>query len=301
MKPSVLPAGFPNLLVNGSSGIAVGMATNMPPHNLTEVLNGVFHLINNPAAPVEELMEHIPGPRFSDRSIYSRNGQHPGCLHHRKGHHTDARTRKRGKKPRTNRQSIVVTEIPFMVNKARLIETIAGLVRDKKITGISELRDESDRDGMRIVVELKRDEIAEVVLNNLYKHTQMQSSFGVINLAIIDGRPKVMTLKDLLSNFIKFRKEIVTRRTIFELKKARARAHILEGLKIAVEKIDAVIKLIRASGNPKEAKTGLQEEFSLSPIQAQAILDMKLQRLTALERDKIIAEYTELFKDNRRP
>ncbi len=295
-EPSVLPAGFPNLLVNGSSGIAVGMATNMPPHNLTEVLNGVFHLIGNPGATADELMEHIPGPDFPT-----------GAFIHGKGSIRDAYTTGRGiiqmrarasveKNPRTSRQAIVVTEIPFMVNKARLIETIAGLVRDKKITGISELRDESDRDGMRIVVELKREEIAEVVLNNLYKHTQMQNSFGVINLAIIDGRPKVMTLKDLLSNFIKFRKEVVTRRTIFELKKARARAHILEGLKIAVENIDAVIKLIRASSNPKEAKTGLQTEFSLSEIQAQAILDMKLQRLTALERDKIIAEYTEVLK-----
>ncbi|MEE8574601.1 MAG: DNA gyrase subunit A, partial [Thermodesulfobacteriota bacterium] len=295
-EPSVMPAAFPNLLVNGSSGIAVGMATNMAPHNLTEVIDAVFHLIENPEATVANLMEFIPGPDFPT-----------GAFIYGKSTIKDAYTTGKGiiqmraragveKNPRTKREAIVITEIPFMVNKSKLIENIAKLVRDKKITGISELRDESDREGMRIVIELKKDEVAEVILNNLYKHTQMQSSFGVINLAIVNGRPKVLTLKELLENFIEFRKEIVTRRTIFELKKARARAHILEGLRIAVDNIDKVIKLIRASKTPKEAKEGLMTKFKLSVIQAQAILDLRLHRLTALEREKIETEYKEVLK-----
>ncbi|MDP2689308.1 MAG: DNA gyrase C-terminal beta-propeller domain-containing protein, partial [Deltaproteobacteria bacterium] len=200
------------------------------------------------------------------------------------------------KNPRTNRQSIVITEIPYMVNKARLIESIAGLVRDKKIEGISDVRDESDREGMRVVVDLKRDEIAEVILNNLYLHTQMKTSFGIINLAIVDGQPRVMPLSSLLKEFVRFRREVVTRRIVYDLKKARERAHILEGLKIAIDNLDAVIKLIRASKSPQDAKAGLMKDFALSDVQSQAILDMRLQRLTALERDKIIQEYKEVLK-----
>jgi DNA gyrase subunit A len=295
-EPSVLPAAFPNLLVNGSSGIAVGMATNMPPHNLSEVIDAVFHLIKKPDATIAELMKFIPGPDFPT-----------GAFIHGRGSIKEAYTTGKGiiqmraraaieKNQRTGRQSIVVTEIPFMVNKSKLIEGIADLVRDKRITGISEIRDESDRDGMRMVVELKKDEVAEVVLNNLYKHTQMQSSFGVINLAIVNGRPAVMTLKDLLTNFIDFRKEVVTRRTAFDLRKAKERAHILEGLKIAVDNLDEVIKLIRRSAGPKEAKDGLMKKFGLSDLQAQAILDLRLHRLTALEREKIIEEYKAVLK-----
>jgi len=200
------------------------------------------------------------------------------------------------KNPRTNRQAIVITEIPYQVNKTKLIEKIAELVRDKKIEGISDIRDESDREGMRIVVELKRDEVSEVILNNLFLHTQMQGTFGVINLSIVDGQPKILNLRELLRQFIRFRKEVVTRRTIFELKKAKERAHILEGLKIAIDNLDEVITLIRKSKGPQEAKDGLIKRFKLSEIQAQAILDMKLQRLTALEREKIVEEYKEILK-----
>ncbi|MBI5047759.1 MAG: DNA gyrase subunit A [Deltaproteobacteria bacterium] len=250
-EPLVMPAAFPNLLVNGSSGIAVGMATNMPPHNLSEVIDGIIQM--RARASIE-------------------------------------------KNPRTNKQAIVITEIPYQVNKAKLIEKIAELVRDKKIEGISDIRDESDRDGMRIVVDLKRDEVGEVVLNNLFLHTQMQGTFGIINLAIVDGQPRVLNLKELLQQFVRFRKEVVTRRTIFELKKAKERAHILEGLKIALDNLDAVISLIRKSKGPQEAKEGLMNKFKLSEIQAQAILDMRLQRLTALEREKIIEEYKEVLK-----
>ncbi len=299
-EPTVLPASFPNLLVNGSSGIAVGMATNMPPHNLTEVIDALIHMIKNPQADVKDLMKLIPGPDFPTAAFI--NGR-AGIR--------DAYTTGRGviqlrakasieKNPRTNRQSIVITEIPYMVNKSRLIEAIADLVRDKKIEGISDVRDESDREGMRIVVELKRDEVAEVILNNLYLHTQMKTSFGIINLAIVDGQPKVLPLPSLLREFVKFRKEVVTRRTIYELKKARERAHILEGLKIALDNLDAVIKLIRASKSPQEAKGGLMKDFNLSEIQSQAILDMRLQRLTALEREKIMEEYREVLKTIKR-
>ena len=295
-EPSVLPAAFPNLLVNGSSGIAVGMATNMAPHNLGEVIDAIFHLIKSPEATVKDLMKFIPGPDFPT-----------GAFIHGKATIVDAYTTGRGiiqmraradieEHPKTGRESIIITEIPFMVNKARLIENIASLVREKKIEGISEIRDESDREGMRVVVELKKDEIGEVILNNLYVHTQMQSSFGVINLAIVDGRPKVLGLKELLTNFIDFRKEVVTKRTVFDLRKARERAHILEGLKIAVDNLDKVIKLIRASKSPQEARDGLKSKFKLSDLQAQAILDMKLQRLTALEREKIAEDYKVIKK-----
>ena len=295
-EPVVLPAAFPSLLVNGSSGIAVGMATNMPPHNLREIIDALIFIIEKPDAGVKELMKLVPGPDFPTA----------GFINGRQGIR-DAYATGRGvlqlrakasieKNPRTNRQAIVITEIPYMVNKARLIESIAGLVRDKRIEGISDVRDESDREGMRVVVELKRDEIAEVVLNNLYLHTQMKTSFGIINLAIVDGQPRVLPLASLLKEFVKFRRQVVARRTVFELKKARERAHILEGLKIALDNLDAVIKLIRASKSPQEAKAGLMASFSLSEIQSQAILDMRLQRLTALERDKIIQEYKELLK-----
>ncbi|MFQ5586367.1 MAG: DNA gyrase subunit A [Thermodesulfobacteriota bacterium] len=295
-EPVVLPAAFPTLLVNGASGIAVGMATNMPPHNLTEVIDAIIHLVKNPNADVNKIMEFIPGPDFPTA----------GFIHGREGIRS-AYTTGRGviqlrarviteKHPRTGRQSIIITEIPYMVNKARLIEKIADLVRDKKVEGISDIRDESDREGMRIVIELRKDEVAEVILNNLFLHTQMQTSFGIINLAIVDGRPQVLTLKEMLNQFIRFRKEVVTRRTTFELRKAKERAHILEGLKIAIDNLDEVIKLIRQSKSPKEAKEGLIKKFGLTDVQAQAILDMRLQRLTALEREKILEEYKDILK-----
>ncbi|MBE7415858.1 MAG: DNA gyrase subunit A [Deltaproteobacteria bacterium] len=295
-EPVVLPAAFPCLLVNGSSGIAVGMATNMPPHNLSEIIDALIHIIGKPDATVKELMQLVPGPDFPTA----------GFISGRKGIR-DAYETGRGvlqlrakasieKNPRTGRQAIVITEIPYQVNKSKLIESIAELVREKKVEGISDVRDESDREGMRIVVELKKDEVAEVILNNLYHHTQMKTSFGIINLAIVDGQPRVLSLGQLLKEFVRFRKEVVARRTVFELRKARERAHILEGLKIALDNLDAVIKLIRASRSPQEAKSGLLKNFKLSEIQAQAILDMRLQRLTALERDKIIDEYRELLK-----
>ena len=295
-EPTVLPAAFPSLLVNGSSGIAVGMATNMPPHNITEIIDALIHVINKPDATAKDLMKLVPGPDFPTG----------GFINGRKGI-KDAYETGRGvlqlrakasieKNPRTNRQAIVITEIPYMVNKAKLIESIADLVREKKIEGISDVRDESDREGMRVVVELKRDEVAEVILNNLYLHTQMKTSFGIINLAIVDGQPRVLPLAQLLKEFVKFRKEVVARRIAFDLQKARERAHILEGLKIAIDNLDAVIKLIRASKGPQEAKAGLVKNFKLSEVQAQAILEMRLQRLTALERDKIIDEYKEVLK-----
>lgn len=296
IEPTVLPAGFPNLLANGSSGIAVGMATNMPPHNLTEIIDALFHIIKNPDAGLKDIKKIVTGPDFPTG----------GFIQGREGIDSAYKTgrgsvKMRGRvsteiNARTKRESIIITEIPYMVNKARLIEKIADLARDKKVEGISDIRDESDRDGMRIVLDLKKDIQAEVITNILYKQTQLQSSFGIINLAIIDGQPKVLTLMELLNNFIGFRKEVVTRRTIFDLKKARARAHILEGLKIAVDKLDAVIKLIRASKSPAEAKTGLMKTFKLSEIQSGAILEMKLHRLTALERLKIADEYKAIQK-----
>src|SRR3989304_4095149 len=295
-EPLVMPAAFPNLLVNGSSGIAVGMATNMPPHNLSEGIDGIIHIISKPDATIKELMKLIPGPDFPTAGfIHGREGIKAAYETGRGIIQMRARASIE-KNPRTNRQAIVITEIPYQVNKAKLIEKIAELVRDKKIEGISDIRDESDREGMRIVVELKRDEVAEVILNNLFLHTQMKTTFGIINLAIVDGPPRVLNLKQLLELFVRFRKEVVTRRTIFELKKARERAHILEGLKIALDNLDAVITLIRKSKSPQEAKEGLMNKFKLSEIQAQAILDMRLQRLTALEREKIIEEYKEVLK-----
>jgi DNA gyrase subunit A len=303
-EPTVLPAPFPNLLVNGSAGIAVGMATNVPPHNLREVLDAAIWTIESshgdqPPTTAEKqrkLLELVPGPDFPTGGyIVGRRGIHQAYLTGRGAVVMRAKAEIEVSK-KGDRSSIVVTEIPYQVNKARLIERIAELVREKTIEGISDIRDESDRDGMRIVVDLKRGEVGEVILNNLYKHTQLQTSFGVIMLAIVGGRPKVLTLAELIENFIEFRREVVRRRTEFELRKAEARAHILEGLKIALDHLDAVIKLIRESKNPLEAREGLMAQFGLSQVQSQAILDMQLQRLTGLERQKILDELADILK-----
>ena len=293
-EPSVLPARVPNLLVNGSSGIAVGMSTNIPPHNLTEVVNGVLAVIENPDIGLDELMTHIPGPDFPTAGImYGAKGLRDAYTHGRGIIKMRARAEIE-EDERTGKSTIIVTEIPFQVNKARLIQKIAELVRDKKLEGITDLRDESDRDGMRIVIELRRDMIPEIVLNNLYKMTAMQSSFGINLLAIVHGQPRTMSLKEVLNHFIDFRRDVVTRRTVYELRKAEERAHILEGLKIALDHLDEVIALIRASASPSEAREGLMSRFGLSERQAQAILDMRLQKLTGLERDKILAELAEV-------
>ncbi|MCF8034963.1 MAG: DNA gyrase subunit A [Desulfarculaceae bacterium] len=295
-EPNLLPTRVPNLLVNGSAGIAVGMATNIPPHNLGEVARGVVALLDNPEITIAELMQHVPGPDFPTRGfIYGRKGIKEAYEGGRGVIHLRARasveTQARGKK-----NSIVVSELPYQVNKARLLERIADLVKDKKIEGISDIRDESDRDGMRMVLELKRDAIPQVVMNQLFKFTAMQSTFGINLLAIVNSRPEVLNLKQILNHFIDHRREIIVRRTRFDLAKAEARAHILEGLKIALDNLDQVIKMIRGSANPAEAKELLMSKLSLSDIQAQAILDMRLQRLTGLERDKILAEYRETIK-----
>lgn len=293
-EPSVLPTRIPNLLVNGSSGIAVGMATNIPPHNLGEVIDGVLALIKDPDLDVNGLMKYIPGPDFPTAGIlYGAKGLRDAYTHGRGIIRMRARAEIEEDEAR-GRSSIVITELPYQVNKARLIEKIAELVRDKKIDGITDLRDESDRDGMRIVVDLRRDVIPAVVLNNLFKMTAMQSSFGIIMLAIVHGRPRIMSLKEVLTHFVNFRRDVVTRRTLFELRKAEERAHILEGLKIALDHLDEVIALIRASASPVEARDGLMSRFKLSQRQAQAILDMRLQTLTGLERDKIIEELAEV-------
>ena len=293
-EPSVLPSRFPNLLVNGSSGIAVGMATNIPPHNLCEVIDAVISLINNSEITITELMLNIKGPDFPTAGIIL------GTLGIREAYETG-----RGKilvraktdiEEEKGRYKIIVTELPYQVNKARLIEGIAELVKDKKIEGISDLRDESDRDGMRIVIEIKRDANANVVLNQLFKHTKMQDTFGVIMIALVNNEPIVLNLKQILVHYLNFQKEIIRRRTQFDLDKALARAHILEGLRTALDHIDEVIKLIRASKTTEIARNGLMDNFSLSEKQAQAILEMRLQRLTGLERDKIEEEYGELMK-----
>jgi DNA gyrase subunit A len=306
-EPTVLPTPFPNLLVNGSAGIAVGMATNVPPHNLREVIDGCIWLIENThfaatatrltnADKLRNLIRLIPAPDFPTAGqIVGRQGAVQAYMTGRGSILMRAKSEFESNK-KGDRQAIIVTEIPYQVNKAKLIERIAELVREKTIEGISDLRDESDRDGMRIVVELKRGEVPEVVLNNLYKHTQLQMSFGIIMLAIVGGRPKVMNLLELIESFVDFRREVVRRRTEFELRKAEARYHILEGLKIALDHLDAVIALIRGSKTPAEAREGLMTQFSLSQIQSQAILDMQLQRLTGLERQKILDELAELLK-----
>ncbi len=327
--PSVLPSRLPNLLVNGSSGIAVGMATNIPPHNLGEVIDACIALIDQPDLSINDLMEIVPGPDFPTAGIINgragiiqayQTGRGRAIMRALSDVETD---------PSTNRQSIIVNELPFQVNKARLIEKIAELVRDKKLEGISGLRDESDRQGMRIVIELKRGEVAEVILNNLYKHTQMQNVFGINMVALVDGQPRTLNLKEIIEHFIKHRREVVTRRTLFELKKARSRAHLLEGLGIALANIDEMIELIKQSPSPQDAKQALlkrkwqaglvkamlsntgsdasrpddlpiglglfDDGYQLSEIQAQAILELRLHRLTALEQDKIINEYKELL------
>jgi len=296
MEPSILPARFPNLLVNGSSGIAVGMATNIPPHNLREVIDAVVAAINNPEISPEGLIEIIPGPDFPTAGfILGRAGIREAYLSGKGMIQLRARALIERQK-RTDRESIVVTEIPYQVNKAKLLEKIAELVQDKRMEGISDLRDESDREGMRIVIELKRDTVAQVVLNQLFKHTQMQVTFGIILLAIVHGQPQMLNIKELIQQFINHRKEVVTRRNQFELRKAEANAHILEGLKTALDHLDRVIALIRSSKTPKDAKEGLMAKFSLAEAQAQAILDMRLQRLTNLEREKINEEYKEVIK-----
>jgi DNA gyrase subunit A len=295
LEPTCLPARMPNLLVNGSSGIAVGMATNIPPHNLTEIIEATVAQIEDPEIDIPQLMKKVPGPDFPTGGfIYGKEGIKKAYLTGRGS--VIMRARAAIEHLTKDKDAIVITEIPYQVNKAKLIEKIAELVQEKKIEGISDLRDESDREGMRIVVELRRGETAEVVLNNLYKQTPMQSSFGVIMLAIVNGQPKVLNLKEMIQHFIDHRIVVVRRRTQFELRKAEDRAHILEGLKIALDHIEAVIELIRASATPKDAREGLMAKFNLSERQAQAILEMTLQRLTGLERGKIQAEYEELIK-----
>ena len=295
-EPTVLPSAIPNLLVNGSTGIAVGMATNIPPHNLTEVIDGIIAYIDNRDITIDELMKHIKAPDFPTGGIiYGYDGV------------KEAYETGRGKivirakvnietNEKTDRESIIVTELPYQVNKARLQEKIAELVNEKKIEGISDVRDESDRDGMRLVIMLKRDAVTQVVLNNLFKHTQMQETFGVIMLALVDGQPRVLNLKEMIHYYVKHRHDVIIRRTKFDLAEAEKRAHILEGLKIALDNLDAIIKLIRNAKDGDEAREGLMTKFKLSDIQAKAILDMRLQRLTGLERQKIEDEYREVIK-----
>ncbi len=299
-EPTVLPASFPNLLVNGSVGIAVGMATNVPPHNLREVIDSIVWIIEHGeesrAARLRKLLALVPGPDFPTGGIIvGRDGITQAYTTGRGSITIRARAAiERAKKG--DKVAIVVTEIPYQINKAKLIEKIAELVNAKTIEGIADIRDESDREGMRIVIDLRRGEVAEVILNNLYKHTPLQTSFGIIMLAIVGGRPRVLNLLELCDLFVEFRREVVRRRTEFELKKAEARAHILEGLKIALDHLDAAIKLIRGSKTPGEAREGLMKQFALTQIQAQAILDMQLQRLTGLERQKVVDELVELLK-----
>jgi len=299
-EPAVLPARVPNLLLNGSSGIAVGMATNIPPHNLGELVDALIALIVNPKTSIDELIKIVPGPDFPTGGFI--NGR-DGIVSAYKTGRGVIKIRARAfieKKGKSERESIIISEIPYQVNKARLIEKIAELVQEKKLEGISDIRDESDREGVRVVIDLKKDEVSRVVLNNLYKLTQMQITFGCIFLSIVQGQPQILNIKQLLEHFIEFRKEVITRRTLFELQRAERRAHILEGLKIALDNLDAIIALIRKSASPAEAKEQLMARFKLSDVQAQAILDMRLQRLTALERDKILEEYAQLLKEIER-
>lgn len=293
-QPSVLPARFPNLLVNGTGGIAVGMATNIPPHNLAETINATIALIDNPDITIEELIDIIPGPDFPTGGIIMGVS---GIREAYKAGRGRIRVRAKAEIEKYNedRERIVVTEIPYQVNKATLVEKIAELVHDKRLEGISDLRDESDKSGMRIVIELKRNANANVVLNHLYKHTQMQDTFGVIMLALVDGEPRVLSLKAVLEHYLEHQKEVIVRRTKFELEKAQKRAHILEGLIIALDNIDEIVNLIKKSPDAATARAALSERFGLSEVQAQAILDMRLQRLTGLERDKIEAEYKDIL------
>ncbi len=296
-EPALLPAKIPALLINGSSGIAVGMATNIPPHNLYETAEAVKALIDDPQISLPALMEILPGPDFPTAAIvYGDQGIRDAYRTGRGIIRLRARVMVE-KDRRTGRETVVVTELPYQVNKARLIEKIAELVRNKVIEGVRFVRDESDREGLRIAVAVKKDQMAGVIINQLYKHTQMETSFGVILLAVVHNRPMLLSLREILQHFILHRKEIITRRTRYKLKKAEARAHILEGLKTALDHLDAVVALIRKSASPAEAKTGLVAKFDLTPIQAQAILDMRLQRLTGLEREKILEEYRNIIKD----
>lgn len=292
-EPVVMPSRYPNLLVNGSSGIAVGMATNIPPHNLCEVIDATVHQLDNPDCTIDDLMRFVKGPDFpTGGTILGKDGIKSA---YRTGRgRIKVRAKVTMEEITASRQRIVITEIPYMVNKAKMIEKIAELVKDKKVEGISDIRDESDRNGIRVAIDLKRDVNGEIILNQLYKHTQLQETFGVILLALDKNQPKVMNLKEILSKYIEYQKEIIIRRTQFELNKAENRAHILEGLIIALDNIDRVIAIIRGSANGEEAKTALIKEFALSEKQAQAILDMRLQRLTGLEREKIETEYQEL-------
>ena len=295
-EPAVLPSRIPNLLINGAAGIAVGMATNIPPHNLSEVIDGLVALVENPEMTIPQLMKYIPGPDFPTAGFI--HGKEPIIQAYKEG---KGIIQMRGKAftetvKRTGKEQIIISEIPYMVNKKRLIEQIAELVNEKKIEGIADIRDESDREGMRVVIELKRDAVAEIIINQLHKHTQLQDSFGMNMLAIVDGRPKLLNLKEALKCFLEHRKEVVTRRTAYDLRKAEERLHILEGYRIALDNLDAVIALIRSSADPRVAKEGLMTNFSLSEIQAQAILDLRLQRLTGLERGKIMDEHRETLE-----
>ena len=292
-EPTVLPSRIPTLLINGGSGIAVGMATNIPPHNLGEVVDGLVAMVEKPDISIDELMNYIPGPDFPTGAyIHGRETIRQAYRTGRGSIQMRARFSTETVK-RTGREQIIIHEIPFLVNKARLIEQIAGLAQEKKVDGIADLRDESDREGMRVVIELKRDAVPDVLINQLYKHTSLQESFGVNMLAIDDGRPRLLNLKDALKAFLDHRSEVVTRRTAYDLRKAEERLHILEGLKIALDHLDQVITLIRQSTDPKTAKEGLMASFGLSDVQAQAILEMRLQRLTGLEREKIVKEHQE--------
>jgi DNA gyrase subunit A len=299
-EPTVLPARIPNLLINGSSGIAVGMATNIPPHNLGEVINGLIMLLENPDTTINDLIAIVKGPDFPTGAVIHGTQGIIDAYNTGRGL-IKVRAKARIEREAKSGDSIIISEIPYQLNKSRLIEKIAELVRENKLEGISDIRDESDRnDAVRIVLELKRGEVPQVVLNNLYKHTQMESTFGIIMLALANGQPRVMNLKRILDHFIQHRRDVVIRRTRFELRKAEERAHILEGLKIALDHLDEIIALIRNSKTPEEAKTGLMTNYPLSAIQAQAILDMRLQRLTGLERDKIVRDYEEILKEIER-
>ncbi len=298
-EPVVLPTRVPNLLVNGSTGIAVGMATNIPPHNLGEVVDGLVMLLENPDAGIEDLAGAVKGPDFPTGGAILGTEGIMEAYKHGKGH-IRVRATARVERDHKGMESIIITELPYQVSKARVIEKIAELSRDKRLEGISEIRDESDREGLRVVLELKRGEVAEVLLNNLYKHTSLESTFGMIMLAIVGGQPHILNLKRLLGFFLQHRREVVLRRSRYELRKAEEKAHILEGLKIAIDNLDAVIALIRKSKSPDDARVGLMAGWGLTQVQAQAILDMKLQRLTALERDKLIEDYTAVIKEIER-
>jgi len=294
-EPTVLPTTVPTLLVNGSEGIAVGMATKIPPHNLCEIVDGLVALINNKNITTEELMEHIKGPDFPTAGMILGVDGLKSAYETGRGK-IKMRARAHIETAKNGKDSIVITEVPYQTNKANVVEKIADLVRDKKVVGITDLRDESDKDGIRVVIETKRDAVPEVILNQLYQHTQLQDTFGIILLALVDGVPKVMPIKTVLEHFVAFRHEVVVRRTEFDLKAAEARAHILEGLKIALDNIDEAISIIKGSKDPAQAKEGLMNAFNLSEIQSQAILDMRLQKLTGLEVDKVVAEYKEVIQ-----